>query len=670
MRAAVVVGCDGYGSPNASLAGAVRDALAFWRWVCDPNGGGVTEERARRLLLSPSPQGVGVPAEVTAAPADKASVEIALREVVRDADDSRDRLYVYFAGHGFSVDDDFTVQGAIAFADFDRNRTDNSIVVGDLLSELSFSGFAEQILVFDACRNIPFEGRLRAGRISRPFDRLAGVTEQFCALATTALNRTSDGTGSTSEDASFSAHLMRALAGEGMAKVWNEDANQYVVRWDQMFEFVTTALRGSVGDERLPRQLGERDVGDPVLARFGPQSFSEISMAIRVHPDDVATARLVVHDPPEQHRVDWIAPGPAMVTLPPRDYIVVAAADGFVPERRRWEVAAYADSVLDVTFVPPRQQRGVDRAPAPRPGPMTFHAPDAAVAVSVSLADGTRVEDLGSVVAAVARSTTAVARVTAPDGRDGPALRRRVSPDQGEDATLHMPPVDDAMRRFAERLELGADEEGLVDVGGETPAWPAPSSLLAMAWARPGFVPGRVLPPLPGPHTEAVVVITPGAAVVVHTPDDVLVLDPELQPFGERGARRLSIDGHELLVPNLAGRAVVIDLTGSTPFAVPAPVSNHPESARRVDLGHRYVASGRLRPGLELLTSGAAHDEVAGSLARLVSERLAGSVVSEAGDALPSFALAVRSVDPLLEQWALAPRTSLTVVSRRAAVGA
>jgi hypothetical protein len=28
VRAAVVVGCDGYGSANASLAGAVRDALA------------------------------------------------------------------------------------------------------------------------------------------------------------------------------------------------------------------------------------------------------------------------------------------------------------------------------------------------------------------------------------------------------------------------------------------------------------------------------------------------------------------------------------------------------------------------------------------------------------------------------------------------------------------
>ena len=70
MRAAVVVGCDGYGSPNASLAGAVRDALAFWSWVCDPNGGGVVDEPARRLLLSPSEKGVAIPAGIAAGPAD------------------------------------------------------------------------------------------------------------------------------------------------------------------------------------------------------------------------------------------------------------------------------------------------------------------------------------------------------------------------------------------------------------------------------------------------------------------------------------------------------------------------------------------------------------------------------------------------------------------------
>jgi hypothetical protein len=77
---------------------------------------------------------------------------------------------------------------------------------------------------------------------------------------------------------------MRALAGDGTAKIWNEDANAYVVRWDQMFEYVTAALRSSVGDDRLPRQLGERDTGDPVLAQFAADHFPAINVALRVHP--------------------------------------------------------------------------------------------------------------------------------------------------------------------------------------------------------------------------------------------------------------------------------------------------------------------------------------------------------------------------------------------------
>jgi hypothetical protein len=663
VRAAVVVGCDGYGSPNASLAGAVRDALAFWSWVCDPNGGGVVDEHARRLLLSPSEKGVAIPAGVVAGPADKASFEIALHEVVRDAGEARERLYVYFAGHGFSVDDDFTVQGAIAFSDFDRNRTDNSIVVTELLSELSFSGFTEQVLVFDACRNIPFEGRLRAGRISRPFDRVPGVTEQFCALATTALNRTTDGAGATSEEASFSGCLMRALAGDGAAKVWNEDGDEYVVRWDQMFEFVTTALRGTVAGDRLPRQLGERDVGDPILAHFPASGFPDIHVEFRIHPDDVAAATVVVVDPPDEHRVDWTAPGPASIALVPRDYIVVASADGLVPERRRWQVAAYADSALDITFVPPHTARGTEVEPAVESTELSVRAPDGALVVSVSLADGTRVEGLGIVTQELAQSTTVVARVTAPDGRDGPVLRRRVVAGEGDDVALAVPPVDEAMRRFAQRLELDTGADGLADVGGDTPVWPAPSSLLAMAWARPGFVPRRVLPTLPDVRSEALVVIGADGAVIAYDPDDVVVVDPELQPFGAAGARQFDVEGRRLLVPNIPGRAVIVDLTGATPFAVPAPLASDPEAARRIDLGHRYVACGRLRPGLSLLTSYAGDDDIARSLAKLVTDRLDGRVVSNSDRALPQLALAVRSDDPLLEHWATAPRTSITVAS-------
>ena len=209
-----------------------------------PTGAASTDENARRLLLSPSDKGVRVPGDVTAGPADKASFEIALHEVVRDAGDERERLYVYFAGHGFSVDDDFTVQGALAFADFDRNRTDNSIVVTELLSELSFTGFTEQILVFDACRNIPFEGRLRAGRISRPIrsgtGRDAAVLRAGHDRAQPHVRRGRAPRRRRSRRASCTRSPVKARRRSG-----TRTANEYVVRWDQMFEYVTASLRST-----------------------------------------------------------------------------------------------------------------------------------------------------------------------------------------------------------------------------------------------------------------------------------------------------------------------------------------------------------------------------------------------------------------------------------------
>jgi hypothetical protein len=116
-------------------------------------------------------------------------------------------------------------------------------------------------------------------------------------------------------------------------------------------------------------------------------------------------------------------------------------------------------------------------------------------------------------------------------------------------------------------------------------------------------------------------------------------------------------------VPNLPGRAVIVDLTGATPFAVPAPLVTDPEAARRTDLGHRYVAAGRLRTGLELLSSSGGNDELANALAKMITERLGGTYVPGAGDALPPLALAVQSVDPLLAHWVVVPRTSITVAS-------
>src|SRR5262249_26026601 len=138
---------------------------------------------------------------------------------------------------------------------------------------------------------------------------------------------------------------------------------------------------------------------------------------------------------------------------------------------------------------------------------------------------------------------------------------------------------------------------------------------------------------------------------------DVAISDPDRQPFGASGGRGIEIDGRQLVVPNVAGRALIVDLTGPSPFVAPAPVTNDPHAARRIDLGHRYAANGRLRPAFDLLKS-AEGDDVATALIALVNDRLQGIVTDS--DWLPLFTLAVRGV---VEGWTVAPHSSITLAT-------
>ena len=58
---ALIIGADAYWTPEASLQGAVRDALEVYDWVTHPDGGGVSE-RNTTLLLTPGEHSPEIPA--------------------------------------------------------------------------------------------------------------------------------------------------------------------------------------------------------------------------------------------------------------------------------------------------------------------------------------------------------------------------------------------------------------------------------------------------------------------------------------------------------------------------------------------------------------------------------------------------------------------------------
>ena len=167
--------------------------------------------------------------------------------------------------------------------------------------------------------------------------------------------------------------------------------------------------------------------------------------------------------------------------------------------------------------------------------------------------------------------------------------------------------------------------------------------------------------------------------------------DPARRPIGSARRDRRRRRGHRIVTGRCAGRRprvatvrrvwrtparmstvvdcsyrtspvapLIVDLTGATPFAVPAPLVSDPEAARRIDLGHRYVACGRLRPGLELLTSAPRMTTSRRSFAKLVDGPTRGTMsLPDDGGALAVLALAVRN-DTAAQHWAAAPRTPIT----------
>lgn len=141
---ALVVGVNDYPT-FTPLNGAVDDATAFYNWLCDPNGGGVDEEKGHAKLVTSTPD-----------PKPKQEhVDAALRELIEAADaiGGGRRLYVYFSGHGAAARD--TADGvALLLADWSVQRAKIGLSSARYRDNLvDFGLFEELVVVLDCCRS-------------------------------------------------------------------------------------------------------------------------------------------------------------------------------------------------------------------------------------------------------------------------------------------------------------------------------------------------------------------------------------------------------------------------------------------------------------------------------------------------------------------------------------
>jgi hypothetical protein len=265
-RGALVIGIGDYPALREpglarTVASAVADARDFHRWLTE----GRCLDRTCDRRLRPDEVRLHLsPAEAGARPCTADAIADSIVELLDDP--PRSELFVYFAGHGFSVREALVGPPVdyLVLEDFrDLAVSGNKLIdVPYLVRLLSACGPGAQYFFLDACRNEAMQGAIRGGSLGlnvRP--SAAGAPDQHRMFSTRS--------GAQAAGASlFSPLLLRGLGGEGSAKQWHVRADgqdELAVRFASVFQFV----RGEMvrAGAQLPvtdRHGGDADVIDVI----------------------------------------------------------------------------------------------------------------------------------------------------------------------------------------------------------------------------------------------------------------------------------------------------------------------------------------------------------------------------------------------------------------------
>jgi hypothetical protein len=300
---AVVVGIDRYWSEAAHLKGAVRDALAMREWLLDPAGGDVPPDNLQ-LVLAPGPASPELDESLQAIPATKASIIVAINDLIQLSGGKGERLYFYFAGHGLTARVSNRDESALLATDFTSVNTDNSIALRSLWEFFETTQFDDQFFFVDACRNVPPWGEgaeFELGRWTLPRSRDPGVppVQQFILYATSPkLKATEVRDRPGEEHGAFTAALLDGLGGAGAAKAWSWQRRSYEVRWERLADYVkrrveqqelkvAEAAEGAL--LQIPQDTGSRGVAgrerDAVVTSFPPSAFGKERLEVLLEPD-------------------------------------------------------------------------------------------------------------------------------------------------------------------------------------------------------------------------------------------------------------------------------------------------------------------------------------------------------------------------------------------------
>ena len=324
-----MIGVDAYWAQEACLKSAVRDADRFADWLLRSK----RIESAAQIskLLAPDP------------PSPK-NAKVATRRAAIDAIEALqevepgDWLFVYFSGHGITTRRGFSDEAAIALSDFDPLDTQQSIGLRSLLERLLALPFRDQLIIVDACRDIPFDGEFDIGAMPRPRVPSArrAAPQQFVLHATSPRRKAL----AVNEEGVFTGEFLKGLEGERDAKVWDDEREEYIVRFEALFEYVKKAVatRSLAADEesrraQVPRRSGESGAVDrdsnPILAVVASNAVANETLSVQIRPPKAADDALItVWRGPERVYAQH-ARGRTALSVAPKGYHVKVEAEGF-----------------------------------------------------------------------------------------------------------------------------------------------------------------------------------------------------------------------------------------------------------------------------------------------------------------------------------------------------
>jgi len=668
---ALVIGIDQYWSEEATLRGAVRDALHMREWLLDGAGGGVPAEQ---LVLVLGPREDERP-DLTFVDATKDKIMLAVNDLLAMSKGEGERLYFFYAGHGLTARVDNRDENALVAADFNAVNTDNSVALRSLWEFFETTQFRDQFFFVDACRNIPWENReFEIGRWTLPRARDPGLdpVQQFILYATSPGLTAAESNEFGNEQGAFTGALLEGLAGTDFAKAWSWERSCYEVRWERLADYVKQRIEsekhpagGGTGSPliQVPQDAGCRGVAgrdrDPVIASFPAERFEKVVLEVELEPDEVyEKGRVRVLDAIGDTVEDVEAKTggrPVRFELEPKTYALRAAADGYQEGHTDEPVDLYANEKLSISLESHNGAPAADAAPPPAaeaktgPGHVVAEAADRLAFVEVR-------DNTGAVAAeALHRLDQDLdpgfyqLRIVTPEAVGKPLSIALAPAEQEAPPKLPPPPLLKSVRPLAKALGAKVQRDGVVALNGEKLIAPRRTTMLALgaaaahhgdangAWLgldlpkpRRGEVPPYVVVLLDGPHvTETTVRVWPGGDPVprkTYAPRPVTEdVASVVAPVDEPGGHWLSLESGDD-----APMVFALTLLHGLPLLVVAHLDQErtkifqflltgkPDVLRVAEQAQRLVLAGRLaaiEPVARQLAESAADDPLAGCLA-------------------------------------------------------